>query len=172
MRNMQKSIVEWMPSFTSARISPGEAMLLAASCPEWMKMISWDERNILLKEQRRRSAAPQVIKEVFEAYPNDFKDHWVFISAGESSRSIFRVHRDVLPAFIVCQHGTMDVSIWEYPEDVYDFAVTDSDAKLIEKRCLYPGDAVIIPKGIYHYVEPSADRISVTFAGRKDGEVD
>lgn len=156
--------VIWLPNYTDYRLTPSEAIPLVATCPKNLCDIE-PGKTIVLKDQGKRETCPELIKELHRRYPAASRS-WLFLSTGEDSTSPFKVHRDVIPVFLICLHSTIEVQIWEVEDSVAidnkEFEVNAGIGKVKESKILEPGDAVILPRGSYHYVIPSSDRVSVT----------
>lgn len=161
----------WIRSLTNNLLTPSEAAMLAVTCPEDMRIVSKEEKSILLINQAIRPSSPEVFTDLMSRYPDTFKDNWVFISCGKSSESPFIIHRDPVDVLLVCLHGTMEVSEWDYDGDDREFNYGDPKAKIKDSTILYPGDAALFTKGTYHHVKPSPDRVSATLGFTKEYNV-
>jgi len=154
----------FMPQLTDERLHMGNIVWLAASHPR-DKIQQFNDRNTIhFVATERRSSSPKfskaVVNELKMYYNTPITSH-LYVGYDDTNRSFSRIHRDTMDVIIVQQYGTIDVSIWSADTD--KDGVSESEATLTERQTLNPGDAVYIPKGTFHWVEPHGQRITYSF---------
>lgn len=155
----------FMPQLTDARLHMGNIVWLAISQPQDKVQKFGDRNTVHLLSIEGRGKAPQFSKDVVRELEEHFKDNNIsshlYVGYNDDNKSFSRIHRDKMDVVIVQQYGTIDLSIWT--SDLNEDVVGSEEATLIERRTLQEGDAVYIPSGTYHYIEPHSQRITYSF---------
>lgn len=82
-------------------------------------------------------------------------DAHIYFDLNKTTNTSFGIHKDESHNLIVQMEGSSEFSIWNQNQDIKD----DANCKFI----LEHGDAVFIPRGIYHKAESLTPRLSVSF---------
>jgi len=154
----------YMPDLTEERLHMGNIVELLIDHPKERIEKFLDRNTVHLLSIEQRGRAPKFSKDVVAElkyhYDYPVTSH-LYVGYEEESLSFSRIHRDRMDVIIVQQYGSISVSIWK--ANVDKDVVGEDEASLIEMRTLKPGDAVYIPKGTYHWIQPLTQRVTYSF---------
>lgn len=124
-----------------------------------------------LVHMERRGSTPRFAKDICEDMQYTFtKNHISLIAFGglDMDHRSFKVHRDTMDVLYVQVLGSVDWTIWETDSEVEEFSPHDNTGTQIWKQTMVPGDAIWIPRGIFHHVKPLSGRVGFSFGVERE----
>lgn len=143
------------------------------------KLYDWnrEKQRVGLNSFHMRPSAPQFAKDTHEEMVKYFSDrapkkdkyekgapqitNIAFVGFGQNSNSYPR-HKDSMDVFLLQVINECKITI--------GYTETPSDAD--EVRIMRPGEAVWLPRGTWHQLEPTVSRVSFSFGFESDMDTD
>lgn len=145
----------YLPQFIEVTHEPYAFMKYVATHPK----INWVDSKLRfdLPESQQRGSTAKWAKNHITYMRDIFTESTIslVIFAGMNSKSeSFKIHKDTMDVFFVQAHGNITWQIWDNAEG-------DGDPLL--DTIMTPGDAVYVPRGVYHRVIQSEPRVGYSF---------
>jgi ribosomal protein L16 Arg81 hydroxylase len=154
------------------------------------KKIEHDHRKMkyALASLERRESAPKCVhdfcKDLRRVFPKNMISCIAFQGFTKDHES-FKIHKDVMDVLYVQSVGSIDMSVWKWiggpyrPERQKNVKmvgrgpanITNKHKDKIEmlfKKTFTRGDAIWLPRGTYHFIEPHGSRIGLSFGVESD----
>jgi ribosomal protein L16 Arg81 hydroxylase len=139
--------------------------------------INDEKKRIDLKEISLRPSAPPALHQAHKDLAQFRPDGNVitsiaFIGLTSDSQS-FGIHMDAMDVYYVQGVGQVTWSFWDITADIGDStsaAANPEDGVMVEQRVLSPGDAVWVPRGVWHHVTITEPRVGFSFGN--EGKTD
>lgn len=131
-----------------------------------MVMVNSHKKRIDLKDFGKRSSAPpplqDVLRDLRQYCPEENRVTSIAFMGLTADSESFDIHCDRMDVYYVQVIGQVTWTFWDIRDGI-EIVAKPKDGTIIEQRVLNPGDAVWVPRGVFHHVTVTEPRVGVSY---------